>query len=87
MTEGWIALFMPLLLWAQAVWASPFLKTYRHGPSALLSIAAGSTMFAALFVRSDYSVPLIVTGTATMVAMFFVLLWPKKVAQRKRRVR
>ena len=87
MAEGWIALFVPLLLWAQAVWASPFLKTHRHRSSALLSIGAGIMMFAALSVRSTYSIPLIITGTATMAAMFAVLLWPKKVTQPKRRGR
>ena len=82
---GWIALFVPSLLWAQAVWASPFLKTYRHRLSALLSIGPGIIMFAALSVRSTYSVPLIITGTAMMAAMFAVLLWPKKVTQPKRK--
>jgi len=86
-TEGWIALCVPLLLWAQAVWASPFLKTYRHRPSALLSIGAGIMMFAAVSVRSTYSVPLIILGSATMTAMFGVLLWPKKVPQPKRKAR
>lgn len=87
MTGEWIALFVPLLLWAQAIWASPFLKTYRHGPSVLLAIMSGLTMFVALSTRSTYSVPLIITSTAMMVLMFSVLLWPKKVTQPKRKVR
>ena len=77
MTEGWIALFVPLLLWAQAVWASPFLKTYRHKHSAILAVAAGMVMFAALSSSSTYFMPLFIIGAAIMVATFVVLLWPK----------
>ncbi|WP_156106039.1 hypothetical protein [Sphingobium sp. ba1] len=81
MTEGWIALFVPLLLWAQVVWASPFLKTYRHKHSAILAVAAGMVMFAALSSSPTYFMPLFIIGVATMVATFVVLLWPKKTAE------
>ncbi len=87
MTGGWIALFVPLLLWAQAVWASPFLKTYRHKHSAILAVAAGMVMFAALSSSSTYFMPLFIAGAATMVATFVVLLWPKREVEPKRKAR
>lgn len=84
MQGGWIVLFVPLLLWAQAVWASRVLKTYRHKHSAILAIAAGMTMFAALFFSSTYFMPLFIAGAATTMAMFVVLLWPKRAVEPKR---
>jgi len=86
-TEEWIALFVPLLLWAQAVWASPFLKTYRHKHSAILAAAAGMLIFSALSSSSTYFMPLFIIGAATMVATFVVLLWPKRAAAPKRKAR
>jgi hypothetical protein len=86
-TGGWIALFVSILLWAQAVWASPFLKTYRHKQSAILAAAAGMVMFAALSSSSTYFMPVFIIGVATLAATFVVLLWPKKAAQPKRTAR
>jgi hypothetical protein len=71
-----IAFACPLAIWAQAVWASPFLKTYRHGKSGFLAVLSGALLAAAiLYDNSEF--PILFIGAAlTMAFMFTALLWP-----------
>lgn len=71
-----VAFSAPPAIWAKAAWASPFLKTYRHGISGLLSLLTGLLM-AASIVSDDATFPIFLVGAATvMVAMLAALLWP-----------
>lgn len=44
----WVAPVTPSLIWANAVWVSPFLKTRRHRFSGCLSLSSRVLMFASL---------------------------------------
>lgn len=71
----WIAFFAPPLLWAKAAFASPFLKTYRHQMSGMLSVVAGALMFGSLRVDLP-SFPILFCGAgAALLVMFIALLW------------
>ena len=79
----WLALVTPPLIWANAAWVQPFLKTYRHRLSGMLSLAAGGLMFAALRVADPtFHVVLALSGLA-LAAMFASLLWPPRIADKK----
>jgi hypothetical protein len=82
-----IAFAGPPAIWAKAAWASPFLKTYRHGISGSLALLAGLLMVASL--RNDRPViPILLIGAAiAMAAMFAALLWPPTNRPPKRKVR
>lgn len=81
---GFIA---PPAFWAQAAWASPFLKTYRHGMSGLLSVFAGVLLAASFSYDSPVILILLVAAGLTMVVMFLTMLWPPKPQPPKRTVR
>jgi hypothetical protein len=75
-------------IWAKTVWASPFLKTYRHGVSGLLSLLAGALMVASLHGGDNPVLPVFLVGAAIAVAaMFVTLFWPPAKGSRKRKVR
>ncbi len=77
----------PPAFWAQAAWASPFLKTYRHGMSGLLSVFAG-LLLAASFSYDSAAIPILLVATGvTMVVMFLTMLWPPKSQPPKRMIR
>lgn len=69
----WLAVVTPLAIWLKAVWASPFLTTYRDGLSLTLSIFAGVLAFAAL--KWSY-VPLLICSGIVLAAMLVAMLWP-----------
>ena len=73
-----VAFVGPPAIWAKVAWASPFVKTYRHGISGLLSLLTGLLMAVAL--HSDDAIwPIyFIAAAISMVAMFSVLLWPGK---------
>jgi uncharacterized membrane protein len=73
-----VAFVGPPAIWAKVAWASPFVKTYRHGVSGLLSLFTGLLMAAAL--RSDEATwPIyFIAAVVSLFATFFVLLWPGK---------
>jgi hypothetical protein len=70
----WLALFVIPAVWAKAVFASPYLKTRRHGFSAALACVASLLLFVSL--RSSRDVFPIGFGAACIVtaAMFATLL-------------
>jgi hypothetical protein len=71
-----VAFATPPALWAKAAWASPFLRTYRHGISGMLSIIAGALMAASVW-GDEATFPIFLIGAAiTLAAMFYALLWP-----------
>ncbi len=73
-----VAFLVPPALWAKVAWASPYLRTYRHGISALLSCLSGILM-AASMLGDDPAFPILLTGAAiAMAAMFASLLWPPR---------
>lgn len=83
----WLALLIPPLIWAKAVWASPVLKTNRHGLSGGLSLIAGGLMFASLRVE-DAAFPLLFGASAIASIMTLaVLFWPSRGARPAREVR
>ena len=71
----WLLFVGPPLLWVQAVYASPFLKTYRHSWSAMMSILAGALLL--LSARLDEAAfPFAFwAGASTVGAMIITLLW------------
>ena len=74
----WLALIAIPALWANAVFASPYLTTRRHGLSATLACVASLFLFASL--RSDHKVFPVIFGAACIItfAMFAALLGRSK---------
>ena len=83
----WLALVTPPLIWAKAVWVSPFLKTYRHRLSGALSLVVGGMMFAALRLDDPTFPVLLGVSALALVAMFAALFWPPRISDTKRTVR
>jgi hypothetical protein len=83
----WLALLIPPLIWAKAVWVLPGLKTNRHGLSGGLSLLAGGLMCASLRVE-DAAFPLLF-GASVIASMLtlVVLFWPSREARPTRKVR
>lgn len=83
----WLALLIPPLIWAKADWASPVLKTNRHGLSGALSLVAGGLMFASLRVE-DAAFPIVFGASAIASIMTLVVLfWPPRGIRPTRKVR
>lgn len=80
----WLAIIVPSALWAQAVWASPFLRTHRHRLSGILSILAGLLLFAALKMQL---LLLFWIGCAVLGSMLATLLWPAPCNRQEPRAR
>jgi len=77
----------PLLIWAIAVYGSPFLRTYRHRLSGGLSLFAGALMFAS-FRLDDPTFPILLAAAGTaLLIMFVALLWPIRHTRTTRKVR
>lgn len=83
----WLALLVVPALWAQAVYASPFLKTGRHGLSLGLAVIAGLLMFGSLRMSNPASVALFIGGSIAIAAMIVSLLWKIADHKPKRNVR
>ena len=82
-----VALFGVPALWAKIAWASPYLKTYRHATSGLLSLLAGMLLVASL--RGDRpAFPMFLIGAAiATIAMFVAMFWPPPRRSPQRKVR
>lgn len=81
--NGVFALLAPPAIWANLAWASPFLKTNRHGLSGLVSLIAGLSMLTALEVDPAYFMAPFVFSCLAMLGMLTVMLWPPPVDQKK----
>jgi hypothetical protein len=82
------AFLAPPALWGKAVYASPFVKTYRHGVSGLLSLLAGALLVATIYGGDNSLYPYSLIGAGVLVlAMFVTLCWPPAKDSHKRKVR
>lgn len=81
----WLALVTPPLIWAQARWASPFLKTHRHGMSASLSLLAGCLAFTSLRLDRPAFPILLVAAAVASAAMFVAMFWSPTRARTNRK--
>ena len=82
-----IAFAGPPAIWAQVAWASPFLKSYRHGISGTLALLTGLLLAASLRDGRPAVVVLLVGAAIAMAAMMLTLFWPPTVRPAKRKVR
>lgn len=73
---GFWGFIFPPAIWAQAVWASPYLKTYRHRSSGFISLLAGLLMAIAVGIKHEYFLMPFTLGCLAMLAMLVVMLWP-----------
>jgi hypothetical protein len=82
-----IAFAGPVAIYTQAAWASPFLKTYRHGISGALAVLSGLFLMASLRDGRPVVVILLIAAAVAMAAMLVTLLWPPTLRPVKRKVR
>lgn len=73
--NSFFAFLAPPAIWANLAWASPFLKTKRHGLSGFVALIAGFSMFIALKVDTAYFMVPFVFGCLAMLAMLTIMLW------------
>jgi len=78
----WLAIVTPPAIWLKAVWASPFLTTYRDGLSLTLSVSAGLLAFAGL--KWSF-MPLLICAGVVLAAMLVAMLWPPADAATERK--
>ena len=72
---GWWIAATPPLIWATVAWLSPFLRTYRHRLTGMLSLVAGALMYASVQF-DDPAFPILLSLAAgTLTLMFIGLLW------------
>ena len=81
----WMAFAIPPLMWVRA-YTSSFLKTYRTGLSASLSLVAGALLFASLRVRLSAFPWVLGAAGLALGAMLVAMLWaPSRREKRKDR--
>ena len=73
-----LATLTPTLLWAKAVWLSPFLRTHRPCLSGVLSLLAGALMSASIAMDDRARPVLFGASGLVLAAMFATLLWPHR---------
>lgn len=84
----WIAIVTPTAIWANAVWASPYLKTYRHRMSFFLSVIADLLLFGLAKMQPSPSADVIFWSfCAVLAAMLASLVWPPAKATNKHKSR
>ena len=71
----WLALVAPPLLWAKALYASPFARTQRRRLSFTLAVLTGLLMFWSLRVDDESFLPVFVAGCLALLAMAVSLFW------------
>ncbi|UVO51631.1 hypothetical protein M0208_14365 [Sphingomonas sp. SUN019] len=83
----WPALITPPLIWATAVWVSPYLKTHRPTLAGVLALISSALMFASLRL-DDPAFPIFLgmSGVA-LTGMFGALFWPTTSAGTKQNAR
>jgi hypothetical protein len=82
-----VVLAAPPALWMKLTWASPYLKTYRHGTSGALSVLAGVLLSASPHVDLP-GLPIVFSaGMICLLAMAATMLWPPKGLDDEQKVR
>ncbi|MBB6228643.1 hypothetical protein FHS79_002833 [Polymorphobacter multimanifer] len=83
----WIAFLAPSFLWFNLAFTSPFLTTYRHRLSGMLSVLSGMLMFASLRLDTPEHLLWLSGAAVAMMTMFVALLWKPAGKEPKRKVR
>ena len=84
---GVVALAGPPAIWANMVWASPFMKTNRHGVAGFLALLSGALMAISVSGGDTPSSPIFLIGAAIAIAAMLAALFVPLAKTRKRKVR